>query len=115
MTKEINIGGKKVPMNASAATPIFYRQKFRRDMLLDIAPFMDGKDISDFSVYENIAYIMAKRADPDNVPDEVVDWLEQFDSATAIYDALPDIMSLWLNTQKTTTSAKKKSVRQSAK
>ena len=49
------------------------------------------------------------------MPDDIVDWLDQFDSATAIYDALPEIMELWTASQKTTSTAKKKSVPQKGK
>ena len=110
MEKSVNIGGKVVKMQASAATPVFYRRKFNRDVLVDLAPFMAGTDMADFEVFENLAYIMAKRADPEGVPDDVVDWLDQFDSPQAIYDALPEIMVLWVAAQKTTSTAKKKSV-----
>ena len=115
MEKSVTIGGKVVKMQASAATPVFYRRKFNRDVLVDLSPFMAGKDMADFAVFENLAYIMAKRADPEGVPDDIVDWLDQFDSATAIYDALPEIMELWTASQKTTSTAKKKSVPQKGK
>ena len=115
MERTVKIGGKDVRMQASAATPVFYRRKLNRDVLVDLAPFMAGKEMADFSVFENLAYIMAKRADPEGVPDDIVDWLDQFDSATAIFDALPEIMALWVATQQTTSTAKKKSARQSGK
>lgn len=115
MERTVKIGGKDVRMQASAATPVFYRRKFNRDILVDLAPFMAGKEMDDLGVFENLAYIMAKRADPEGVPDDIVEWLDQFDAATAIFDALPEIMTLWVATQKTTSTAKKKSGRQSGK
>ena len=114
MTKTVMIGGKEVKMQASAATPVFYRRKFGKDMLVQIAPMMAGKEMDDYSVFENMAYIMAKRAD-DSIPDDVVEWLEQFDSAMAIYDASAEIMAVWLASQKTTSTSKKKNGAQSVK
>ena len=55
MEKSVTIGGKVVKMQASAATPVFYRRKFNRDVLVDLSPFMAGKDMADFAVFENLA------------------------------------------------------------
>ena len=115
MEKVVKIDGKDIKMRASAATPVFYRREFGRDCITDLTPFMSGKEMEDYSVFENLAYIMAKRADPEGVPDDPVEWLEQFDSAMAIYNALPEIISLWISSQKTTSRAKKKSVQPNAK
>ena len=49
-------------------------------------------------VFENIAYIMAKHADPENVPDSPDDFLERFNTFS-IYEILPQLIELWgLNT-----------------
>ena len=49
-------------------------------------------------VFENIAFIMAKHADPENVPDNPDDFLEQFNTFS-IYEILPQLIELWgLNT-----------------
>ena len=68
MEGTVKIGGHEVKMRASAATPVFYRKKFGRDCIVDLSPFMAGQEMADFSVFENLAYIMAKRADPEGVP-----------------------------------------------
>lgn len=115
MKKDIVIDGKKIPMQASGATPLFYREKYGHDMLKELAPIMAGQEIEDFGVFERIAHIMALRADPDNTPDELAEFLDQFDSATAIYDALGDIMALWSAVSKTTSTAKKKAVPRNVK
>lgn len=45
-----------------------------------------------------MAYIMAKHADPENVPDNPDDFLEQFNTFS-IYEILPQLIELWgLNT-----------------
>ena len=37
---------------------------------------------------------MAKHADPENVPDDPYEWLEQF-NVFLIYQILPELMELW--------------------
>mgnify|MGYP000131277994 FL=1 len=74
MTKMIEIDGKQVPFKASAAIPRIYRIKFHRDIYKDLDGL--GKavgngdegsshlDMFSLEMFENIAYIMAKHADP---------------------------------------------------
>ena len=83
--KNITIDGMEVPFKASAAVPRLYRLKFH-------------SDIESLEVFENIAYIMAKHADPENVPDSPDDFLERFNTFS-IYEILPQLIELWgLNT-----------------
>ena len=51
-------------------------------------------DIESLEVFENIAYIMAKHAAPENVPDNPDDFLEQFNTFS-IYEILPQLIDLW--------------------
>ena len=106
--KNIVIDGKEVPFKASAAVPRLYRLKFVRDIYRDFASLQtnvedeyaekSGLDIESLEVFENIAFIMAKHADPDNVPDSPDDFLEQFNTFS-IYEILPQLIELWgLNT-----------------
>lgn len=60
----------------------------------------------DYGTFERIAWMMAKHADKD-IP-ELDDWLMGFDSAFAIYTAMPTIMELWTREQKTTSVPRKK-------
>ena len=105
--KNITIDGIEVPFKASAAVPRLYRLKFRRDIYKDFASLKtkvtEGDEnkseigIESLEVFENIAYIMAKRADS-NVPDNPDDFLEQFNTFS-IYEILPQLIELWgLNT-----------------
>lgn len=49
-------------------------------------------------MFENIAYIMAKHADP-SILDSPEDWLDDFNTFL-IYQVLPQLIQLWgLNTQ----------------
>lgn len=106
--KTITIDEIEVPFKASAAVPRLYRLKFSRDIYKDFASLQknvkdsdEGEstlDIESLEVFENVAYIMAKHADPENVPDNPDDFLEQFNTFS-IYEILPQLIELWgLNT-----------------
>lgn len=102
--KNILVDGIEVPFKASAAVPRLYRLKFGRDIYKDFAALQksvsegdtdnSGLDIESLEVFENIAYIMAKHADPDNVPSSPDDWLEKF-NMFSIYEILPQLIELW--------------------
>lgn len=108
--KTITVDGIEVPFKASAAVPRLYRIKFRRDIYKDFAALQTSVqetgarlagdedastlDIESLEVFENIAYIMAKHADPENVPDNPDDWLEAFNTFS-IYEVLPQLIELW--------------------
>lgn len=72
--KDIEIDGQMVAFKASAAIPRIYRLKFQRDIYKDLAVLEksigDGKeessnlDMFSLEMFENIAFIMAKHADP---------------------------------------------------
>ena len=101
--KNITIDGIEVPFKASAAVPRLYRLKFRRDIYQDFAALQksvgenteesSALDIESLEVFENIAYIMAKHADP-AVPASPDEWLEQFNTFS-IYEILPQLIDLW--------------------
>lgn len=57
-------------------------------------------------MFENIAYVMAQHADPENVPPDIMDWLEQFNTFS-IYQILPAILELWNMNEETKSQAKK--------
>ena len=102
--KTITVDGIEVPFKASAAVPRLYRIKFRRDIYKDFAALQtsvqegdeegSALDIESLEVFENIAYIMAKHADPENVPDNSDEWLEAFNTFS-IYEVLPQLIELW--------------------
>lgn len=117
ITKTIQIDGKDVTFRASAAIPRMYRIRFRRDIYQDMAQLTKEVDANDpnkseialdnLEMFENIAYLMAKHADPDNVPNTPEDWLEQFNTFS-IYTILPKIIELWgMNTEQQAESKKK--------
>ena len=109
MTKKINIDGKDLMFKASAAIPRIYRLKFHRDIykdLRDLEKAVDSSseeqsslDLFSLEMFENIAFVMAKHADPTAVPDSPEDWLDGFNTFS-IYQVLPQLIQLWgLNTQ----------------
>ncbi len=123
LTKTIDIDGKQVTFRASAAIPRIYRIKFGRDIYKDLAALEkavgDGNeeasdlDLFSLEMFENIAYIMAKHADP-SIPDTPEEWLDGF-GTFSIYQVLPQIIELWgLNVQ-TQAEVKKNFVRLSRK
>ena len=115
LTKTIEIDDKKVIFKASAAIPRIYRIKFGRDIYKDLAKLENSVsknkeesseiDIPSLEMFENIAYVMAKHADP-SIPDTPEEWLDEF-STFSIYHVLPEIIELWgLNIQSEVESKK---------
>lgn len=108
MVKELLIDGKQVAFKASAAIPRIYRIKFGRDIYKDLRELekavgdnkeeVSSLDTFSLEMFENIAYIMAKHADP-AVPNTPEEWLDGFNTFS-IYQILPQIIELWgLNVQ----------------
>lgn len=106
--KKVEIDGKQVPFKASAVIPRIYRIKFNRDIYKDLCSLEkavgDGDeqnsnlDLFSLEMFENIAYVMAKHADP-TIPDTPEEWLDAFNTFS-IYQVLPSIIELWgLNVQ----------------
>ena len=121
--KKIEIDGKQIPFKASAAIPRIYRLRFQRDIYKDLStldkslnkqnPEESTLDMFSLEMFENIAYIMAKHADP-NIPDSPEEWLDEFNTFS-IYQVLPQIIELWGLNVKTEVEAKKNFVRQSVR
>ena len=117
MDKLITIDGKKVPFKATASTTRRYRQKFGRDLLIDMQTIIqgmtstEGLSIDNLEAFENVAYIMAKQADP-TVPDDPDDWLDGF-AMLSIYEILPELVELWGANMDTLEDSKKKADQQS--
>mgnify|MGYP005882446403 FL=1 len=124
MTKKINIDGKDVMFKASAAIPRIYRLKFHRDIykdLRDLEKAVDSSseeqsslDLFSLEMFENIAFVMAKHADPAAVPDSPEDWLDEFNTFS-IYQVLPEIIELWGLNVRSEVESKKNFAKVSAK
>ena len=122
--KTITIDGIEVPFKASATLPRLYRAKFRKDIFKDFSALKSsvdendeqesGLNIESLEVFEDIAWCMAKHADPENVPDSPDDWLEQFNTFS-IYEVLPQLFELWGMNLETKAESKKSLARLTAR
>lgn len=135
MRKTITINGTAVEFKSSAAIPRMYRLKFGHDIFVDMnrlkkqvdaqnrakqaakkeaekngeefdeESFESSLPIDSLEMFENIAFIMSKHADPEQ-PSEIEDWLDQFETFD-IYQVLPEILEMW-NLENETRSKQKK-------
>lgn len=105
MEKTIMIGEREIKLRATAAIPYLYRQEFGSDMLVEISNVEKGNGSTE--LFTRLAYLMARHADKDSVPENMIDWLDQFNTFD-IYAAIPQIMEVWGMNQKTTSRSKKK-------
>lgn len=104
MTRTVTIDGGEVLFRASAAVPRLYRIKFKRDILVDMKAINEAIQASGaeastippkaLTLFENVAYIMAKHADKDHVPDDPDKWLDGFETFS-IYAVFPVIQEMW--------------------
>jgi hypothetical protein len=113
MEKTIEIDGKKIRFKSNGATPLRYKAQFGKDYfkeILKLAPLenMAGKKESistddlqalDFEVFYNIAWIMAKTADP--TIQEPIEWLDQFDEFP-MAEIIPELQDLMISSFHTT-------------
>ena len=127
MERTITVGGKEMRMRASALIPRMYRFKFGRDLIKDMsqleAAYKKAVTVSedateeekreaqfsiiDLTIFENVAWVMAKSADA-YVPNDPDEWLDGFDGVFSIYEAMPQILDLWTaGLEQTSTPAKK--------
>ena len=125
MDKIISIDGKDVKFRATARTPRLYRGIIGRDMIRDMNQLRKayneavksakseedkqhiGFESFDLEIFENVAYIMARHANPDTIEDNPDDWLDGF-NMFSIWEILPELLQLWGVNEKTTSVAKKK-------
>lgn len=123
IVKNIEIDGKQVAFKASAAIPRIYRLKFQRDIYKDLRVLeksigdedenSSNFDLFSLEMFENIAFVMAKHADP-TIPNTPEEWLDGFNTFS-IYQVLPQLIELWGLNVKTDIEAKKNFVQQSVK
>ena len=112
MEKVIRIDDKDVKFRATAATTRRYRQYFGRDLLIDFQKLEEGAgqdgslSAETLTIFEDLAYTMAKQADP-SIPDDADEWLDGFDMFS-IYVVLPQIVELWRLSSLPTSISKKK-------
>ena len=99
----------EVTFKASAAVPRLYRIKFGRDIYKDLRQLEksvgendednSNLDLFRLEMFEDLAWLMARHADPAKVPDSPEEFLDQFNTFS-IYQILPQLIELWgLNVQ----------------
>lgn len=121
--RKIDIDGQEVAFKASAAIPRIYRLKFQRDIYRDLNALekavgdseegSSNLDLFSLEMFENIAFVMAKHADP-SIPDTPEEWLDEFNTFS-IYQVLPQLIELWGLNVRTDVEAKKNFALLSAK
>ena len=112
--RTITIDGKDVPFAASASVPRIYRTLYGRDVFKDMKRLFDDMNskedevsVPSLEIFENLAHCMAYHADPQNVPPDPAEWLDQF-GTFSIYQVLPQLIELWgTNTRRDVDSKKK--------
>ena len=127
MERTIKVGGAELRMRASALIPRLYRFRFGRDLIKDMTQLEkaykkamsvkeDATDdekqdaelgVLDLTIFENVAWAMAKNADP-NVPNDPDEWLDTIDGVFSVYEVLPQILDLWTAGLETTSKPVKK-------
>lgn len=128
MERTVIIDGREVRMRASALIPRLYRFKFGRDMIADLnrltsdyKKVMEAQSsedetekrnaelsILDLTIFENIAWLFCRHADPEHIPETPDEWLDQMDGMFSIYEVLPEVLELWHASNRTTATPAKK-------
>ena len=106
MTSTITIGDKEIAMTANAATCYRYKQVFKKDLF----QVFKSAEQMDITAIQELAYVMMHQAagtvDTMNF-DNYMTWLETFDALDFAH-ASAQIVNVYANQQKTTSSSKKK-------
>lgn len=116
MFKEISIGKKEVKLLSNAATPLYYKQTFNKDIISKIYNSEDRiRDVGDLA--PEIAFIMeiqakaseeGRRAKPEELTNEkYFDFLEEFEPLDFM-NAAQEIINLYLGDAMTDSKSKKK-------
>lgn len=128
MTKTIDIGGVEVTMRCSALVPRLYRRATGRDLMRDMAALRENYNKAlrasitgteeekqanqlnalDLEIFENLAWAFCRDADPEHVPDNPDEWLDQFPGIFSIYSVFPAMVDLWNDTNRQTSVPAKK-------
>ena len=95
MKTPLKIGDKTFKAEATAATPVYYRQAFNKDIFIDLGKNAqlaeEGKeDEIDQNIYARIAYIITG----EHKKKDFIKFLEQFKSYD-IFVASQDIINIW--------------------
>ena len=120
MEKVVQIDGKPVKLRATAGLPRLYRAIYGKDFFTAINKVTKNPDDDDtdgiaLEAIENLSYVMARSADPDNIPPTIEEWLDSIDDPTAILTIAPDVIDLYKANAQMTAIPKKKKKRRRGK
>ena len=110
MEKLVVIEGVEIGLKASAGTVRAYRDKFGRDLIVDMGKveqdILGNTTLTGESteIAENAVYLMAKEYDS-SIP-KLEEWLDQF-SPYFIYSAIVQAINMWHENTKTINKSKK--------
>lgn len=111
MEKVIEINGQKVNFKTHGAIPVLYAQQYGKDFFSTIMRMEEminsngsvGGDL--MPIYE-LAHLFARTADKENVPVDIVEWLETFEDGFPIVEVFAELQDLIISNMQ---SLKKKS------
>ncbi len=116
--ENINKANKSIERKAAELEQIPETPDNRAD-LGDKRDALEGEKIRlsgmTMELFEEMAFVMARSADPANVPPSIVDWLDTFDDPNAILTIADDVIDLYRANNQMVAAPKKKSARQSGK
>lgn len=116
MYKVIVLNDKKMELMSNAATPIRYKQIFRKDLLTEFTR-LDGKSddekLQAIDTIQQLAFVMNKQATASREEinrlnyDSFVEWLEDFE-ADAFYqkEIMDAVINTWFKNNKSTSISK---------
>ena len=122
MEKILNIDGRQVKFKSTGAFLLRYKQQFKRDALKDIYKLQESIvekkdeegnmvqelvniDALDLEVFYNLAWTLAKTADPNILPP--MEWLDEF-SEFPLLDIIPELVDLIFSCITSSVESKKK-------
>lgn len=122
MEHTITIEGKDIRFRADGNLGRLYRFYFRKDLFKDfgklqksVEVFLLAKEAGEatdddiwryveFELLENLAWAMAKKADPNLV--DIDEWFSQFEKLVSVYEKIDEIMQMFLDSLATTVPPK---------
>lgn len=110
MEKRIKVEDREIGIRASAGTVRSYRDKYGRDIIVDIGTLekeiFETKELSleGAKIAENVIYQLAK--DYDHGLPDINEWLESF-SPYFVYQVIPDVLLMWRENMRTLAQPKK--------
>lgn len=109
MFKEIQIGRRTIPMQATASTTYRFKQVFKRD-ILKVMMDTTGKHEAEEDDIQKLAYIMAMAAECKDMnqlnEDTFIEWLDQFDPMD-LFRAQEEILNIFQGNRETEETQKK--------